>query len=71
MLIGIARQLVFYVPVMLLLPGVLGVSGIYYASLGIDTIIVVWTVIMVKHEFIALRTAKAEDSEAAGQLSCT
>ncbi|MCM3042158.1 MATE family efflux transporter [Paenibacillus motobuensis] len=70
-LIGIARQLVFYVPVMLLLPGVLGVSGIYYGSLGIDTIIVVWTVIMVKQEFIALRTAKAEDSEAAGQLSCT
>ena len=71
MLIGIARQLVFYVPVILLLPRVLGVSGIYYGSLGIDTIIVLWTVIMVRQEFIALRATKAEDSEAAGQLSCT
>ena len=54
-IIGIARQLVFYVPVMLVLPRFIGVSGIYYGSLAIDTIIVLWTVLMVKKEFTSLR----------------
>jgi putative MATE family efflux protein len=54
-MIGIARQLVFYVPVMLLLPKVIGVAGIYYGSLAIDAVIVLWTVIMVKKEFTLLR----------------
>lgn len=53
--IGIVRQLVFYVPVMIFLPKMIGVSGIYYGSFGIDTIIVLWTIIMVKKEFTLLR----------------
>ncbi|MDF2922812.1 MAG: multi antimicrobial extrusion protein MatE [Paenibacillaceae bacterium] len=54
-LIGIARQLVFYVPVMLLLPQVMGVSGIYAGSFAIDAVIVLWTVLMVRREFRQLR----------------
>lgn len=53
--IGIARQLIFYVPVMLVLPRMTGVAGIYYGSFAIDTIIVLWTVVMVKKEFNTLR----------------
>lgn len=54
-MIGIARQLVFYVPVMMILPKMIGVSGIYFGSLAIDAIIVLWTVVMVKKEFSLLR----------------
>lgn len=61
-LIGIARQLVFYVPVMLLLPRVMGVSGIYVGSFAIDAVIVVWTIIMVRKEFRQLRRLKPNAS---------
>lgn len=54
-MIGIARQLVFYMPVMMILPKMIGVSGIYFGSLAIDVIIVLWTVVMVKEEFSLLR----------------
>ncbi|MNW12646.1 hypothetical protein D3C71_2103940 [compost metagenome] len=50
-----ARQLVFYVPVMLLLPRVIGVAGVYYGSLAIDAVIVLWTVILVNKAFNGLR----------------
>ncbi|MPN50524.1 hypothetical protein SDC9_198151 [bioreactor metagenome] len=59
-LIGIARQLVFYVPVMLLVPRFFGVPGIYYGSFAIDAVIVLWTVFMVKGEFAALRRRQAQ-----------
>lgn len=55
MIIGMARQFVFYLPVMLLLPRFIGVSGIYYGSLAIDIIIVLWTMVLVKKEFNSLR----------------
>jgi putative MATE family efflux protein len=61
-IIGIARQLVFYVPVMLILPGIIGVSGIYYGSFAIDAVIVLWTAAMVKREFAML---KKKDLQAA------
>lgn len=54
-IIGIARQLIFYVPVMLILPKMMGVSGVYYGSFAIDAIIVLWTVVMVKREFTMLK----------------
>lgn len=54
-MIGIARQLVLYVPVMMILPKMIGVSGIYFGSLAIDVIIVLWTVVMVNKEFSLLR----------------
>lgn len=54
-MIGLARQMVLYVPVMMVLPKMMGVSGIYFGSLAIDAIIVLWTVFMVKKEFSLLR----------------
>ncbi len=54
--IGIARQLIFYIPVMLILPEILGVAGVYFGSLAIDAVIVLWTALMVKKEFMLLRT---------------
>lgn len=59
MIIGMARQFVFYVPVMLILPEFIGVSGIYIGSLVIDSVIVLWTLWMVKREFTALRKRPA------------
>lgn len=54
-IIGMARQFVFYVPVMLILPNIIGVAGIYYGSFFIDAVIVSWTLLMVKKEFRSLR----------------
>jgi Na+-driven multidrug efflux pump len=64
-IIGIARQLVFYVPVMLILPRFVGVSGVYFGSLAIDAIITIWTVLLVRREFVALRKRSAEPTPAA------
>jgi len=64
MIIGMARQFVFYVPVMLIVPRLIGVSGIYFGSLAIDTVILLWTLIMVKKEFNSLRARDAEISHA-------
>ncbi|AFS77457.1 Na+-driven multidrug efflux pump MatE [Gottschalkia acidurici 9a] len=58
-IIGIVRQLVFYVPVMIILPKMIGVLGIYYGTFGIDVVIVMGTIIMVKKEFNALRSKQA------------
>jgi len=41
-IMGSARQLVFYVPVMLILPYYMGIKGIYYGTTAIDLIITVW-----------------------------
>jgi len=65
MIIGMARQFIFYVPVMLIVPRLIGISGIYYGSLAIDTVILLWTLIMVKKEFHSLRARGAAISHAA------
>jgi len=57
MIIGMARQFVFYIPVMLFLPRFIGIGGVYYGSFAIDAIIVLWTMMMVKKEFNGLRAA--------------
>lgn len=59
-ILGMARQLVFYVPVMIILPKIMGVSGVYYGSFGIDIVIVLITFIMVKKEFNNLRKKDSE-----------
>ena len=56
MILCMARQFVFYVPVMLLLPKWIGVGGVYYGSLAIDSVIVLWTLLLVKREFNSLRS---------------
>ena len=55
-IIGIVRQLVFYVPIMIISPKMIGILGIYYGTFVIDVVIVMGTIIMVKKEFNALRS---------------
>ncbi|MEM9648703.1 MAG: MATE family efflux transporter [Bacteroidota bacterium] len=50
-IIGMARQLVFYVPVMLLLPKWMGINGVYYGSTLIDIVITLWLVYIVYKSF--------------------
>ena len=54
-LIGITRQLVFYIPVMLILPKLLGIQWVYIGSFFIDLIIVIWSIYLVRKEFSGLR----------------
>lgn len=55
---GIARQLVFYVPVMLTLPRFFGVHWVYWGSFFIDLIIIIWVVTMVGAAFKKLRNGE-------------
>lgn len=50
-IIGLARQLVFYIPVMLFLPKWLGISGVYIGSTLIDIVVTLWLVIVVLNSF--------------------
>lgn len=50
-MIGLARQLVFYIPVMLFLPKWTGISGIYWGSTVIDVIITVWVLTVIYQSF--------------------
>lgn len=52
---GIGRQLVFYVPVMLLMPRFFGVRWVYLGTMLIDILVAIWVVIIVKKEFNILR----------------
>ncbi len=54
-IIGIARQLVFYIPVMLTLPRFFGVKWVYIGSFLIDLVITIWTFALVTAEFKKLR----------------
>ncbi len=54
-IMGIARQLVFYVPVMLTLPRFFGVSWVYKGSFLIDLVIIIWVFFMVITEFGKLK----------------
>lgn len=54
-IIGIARQLIFYVPVMLILPKLYGVRWVYYGTFLIDAFITIWVLVLIKKEFNILR----------------
>lgn len=56
-ILGIARQLIFYMPVMLILPRLFGIQWVYYGTLLIDFIIVLWVFILVRKEFSILKAA--------------
>ncbi|MEM1406128.1 MAG: MATE family efflux transporter [Bacteroidota bacterium] len=58
-IIGLARQLVFYVPAMLLLPRFFGVEWVYYGSTLIDVIVTGWILMVVMKLFKAM-SPKAE-----------
>lgn len=51
-IIGVARQLVFYVPVMLLLPKYMGINGVYYGATIIDVVITFWLGYVVYKSFL-------------------
>ena len=50
-IIGLARQLVFYVPAMLLLPRYFGISWVYYGSALIDVVLSLWILFVVMKLF--------------------
>lgn len=54
-MIGLSRQLVFYVPVMLLMPRFFGVEWVYIGSLAIDVVIAIWVMLLIGKEFRNLR----------------
>lgn len=60
-LIGIARQLVLYIPIMIFLPKYLGISGIYYGATSIDIMITVWIVIVVYKSFKTFEIQKRKE----------
>lgn len=58
MLIGIGRQLLLYIPLMIILPMFFGVGSIYIGSFVIDFILTFIIIIMLKKEFGQLRKIK-------------
>lgn len=52
---GILRQLVLYVPIMLILPRMLGVQWVYFGSMGIDALVCIAVVFMFTATFKRLR----------------
>ncbi|MBN2839026.1 MAG: polysaccharide biosynthesis C-terminal domain-containing protein, partial [Fusobacteriaceae bacterium] len=54
-LMGITRQLFFYVPIMSVIPRLYGIQWVYYGSTAIDIFIIIWVIFMIKKEFSLLR----------------
>jgi putative MATE family efflux protein len=54
-IMGIARQLLFYVPVMIIMPRFFGIKWVYIGSFLIDSIIILWATIIVAREFKVLK----------------
>ncbi len=50
-IVGLARQVVFYVPIMLLLPKWIGIGGVYYGATAIDITLTGWLVYIVWRTF--------------------
>ena len=57
-IVGIARQLIFFVPMMLILPALFGTQSIYWGSALIDGVIIVYTMMLLLHEFKRLKFLK-------------
>jgi putative MATE family efflux protein len=49
--VSISRQLLLYAPVMLILPQLIGVSGVYYGSTAIDFVCAIWLLLIVLTTF--------------------
>ncbi|MEW9121531.1 MAG: MATE family efflux transporter [Thermotaleaceae bacterium] len=54
-IIGMGRQFVFYLPVMLLLPRIFGVKWVYYGTFLIDFVVILWVFVWINKEFHILR----------------
>ncbi|MEM6644368.1 MAG: MATE family efflux transporter [Bacteroidota bacterium] len=62
-IIGLARQLIFYVPAMLLLPRFLGIEWVYFGATLIDVIITVWILMVVMRLFKAMSSDSKIESK--------
>ena len=58
-IMGILRQLVLYVPIMLMLPRLLGVQWVYFGSTAIDVLISIAMIIVFVRTFKSLRENSA------------
>ena len=54
-IMGVARQLLLYVPVMLIMPRLFGIQWVYYGAFLIDFFVTLWVIYLVKREFDILR----------------
>ena len=63
-MLGLARQVVFYVPVMLIMPALFGVQWVYIGSFAIDVIVALWLVALINKEFNHLRNGNVVNSPA-------
>ena len=54
-MLGILQQIVFYIPVMLILPACVGVAGVYYGTFMIEVLSGIPVLILVLREFRLLR----------------
>lgn len=59
-LIGVARQLIFYIPIMIFLPRYLGLSGIYYGATIIDVVITIWVMMVIYKQMKTLKNNKIQ-----------
>lgn len=55
MLVGMGRQVFLYIPLMILLPKIMGIGGIYIGSFGIDAFLTIIIVLMLRKDFTELR----------------
>lgn len=63
--VSVARQLLFYVPVMLIVPQFAGVSGIYYGATAIDFVCTAWLLAIVLSAF---RTGPRDPGSGSGRF---
>ncbi|MFU8876753.1 MAG: MATE family efflux transporter, partial [Wenzhouxiangellaceae bacterium] len=63
--VSVTRQLLFYVPVMLIVPPIVGVSGIYYGATAIDFACAMWLLAIVLSTF---RKGPGEPGAGAGRF---
>ena len=54
--VSVSRQLVLYIPVMLILPPLIGVSGVYVGSVAIELVCALWLLLTVLFVFRRLST---------------
>lgn len=57
---GIGRQILLYIPLMIILPKIFGIDAIYVGSFGIDFFLTVVIAVMLRREFKNIRMMKKE-----------
>ncbi len=65
-LVSVSRQLLLYVPVMLILPPLIGVAGVYYGSMIIEMICITWLTGIVLMVFRRQANAESQNPLSAG-----